>query len=204
MATARRARASTYDHRHLLVPLQYVRHDANMQYCIPKVNTANALLHLLIGWAKVTIWQFMDYVTEDGKCPIADWYQAQGQEVQVAFDQIAYALRRIRDWGRRWQIKPLKKEHAGLWQVRFKIGEKDKEIKYRPVRIVTRDARLSAVGQFVFLLGCQKQLGQYSPPTAFADALDLKRQFDAGKGRLNDHFESLDEISILEIPTRLC
>jgi hypothetical protein len=161
-------------------------------------------LHFLIGWAKVAIWQFMDYVTEDGKCPIADWYEAQDQEAQVAFDQIVYGLRRIRDWSRRWQIKLLSKEHAGLWQVRFKLGEKDEETKYRPVGIVTKDARESPVGQFVFLLGCRKQLGQYSPPTAFDDALDLKRQFDAGRGRLNDHFEPLEEISITEVPTRLC
>lgn len=134
------------------------------------------------------IWQFMDYVAEDGKNRIADWYSRQDEEVRVAFDQIVYAIRRMRDWSGRWQIKPLTEQHAGLWEVRFKIGEEDDEVKYRPVGVVVRDARVFPTGQFVFLSGCHKKLGQYSPPTAFDDALDLKRQFEAGRGILHDHF----------------
>ena len=136
----------------------------------------------------MAIWEFMDYVSDDGKNRIADWYVEQELEVQVAFDQVVYDIRRIRDWSHRWQIKPLVREHAGLWQVRFRIGDGNEEVKYRPVGIVTRDARVFPTGQFVFVLGCQKRFGQYIPPTAFADALDLKRQLEAGRGTLHDHF----------------
>jgi len=136
----------------------------------------------------MSVWEFMDYVSASGQNRILDWYEAQELEAQVAFDQTVYALRRIRDWHGRWQIKPLTKTHAGLWQVRFKIGRAENEIKYRPVGIVTRDARVSPTGQFVLLLGCQKKLGQYSPPAAFDEALELKRDFEAGRGDLYEHF----------------
>jgi hypothetical protein len=125
-------------------------------------------------------WRFLNYCTEEGRNLFREWYEEQDAAVQAEIDTIIIVLRATLDWKGRKDCLPLKKRHAGLWEVRFTVNK----IRYRPVGFFGPKS-----GEFTLLLGCSKKIrGAYTPPNAFDKALELLKSFrEAGKGRVCDH-----------------
>jgi hypothetical protein len=134
-------------------------------------------------------WVFRDYVTQRGNCPIREWYDAQIPEVQGFFDQLVRDLAALSRWPTSGKfIEELRKTHKGLWTLRFKLDEDDDDKKYRPAGIVTRPpGGQFGQGEFVFLLGCHKRWGVYTPPYAFCTALSLRQQYYDNEGTTYVH-----------------
>jgi hypothetical protein len=128
----------------------------------------------------MTYWQFAVYHTEDGRDLTQEWYDNEEPEVQAKFDSILRILEGTEDLSRYEKFfSCLKKEHLGLWEIRFWIV---KEKKYRPVGFFT-----FTYHQFVLVLGCHKIGGNYYPHDAFNVALELRRQFlEEGRGTIHE------------------
>jgi len=127
-------------------------------------------------------WQFMNYHTEEGRNLIQEWYEAEDEAVQAAFDMTLNTLAGLRDWTDTWQFKILTGNHAGLCELKFLVGK----TKYRPVGFFDPGASVST--QFVLILGCKKSGRIYTPVGAFDTALELKRLYiDEGKGSIHEH-----------------
>jgi len=128
-------------------------------------------------------WQFKDYVTEDQRSPILEWYGTLPEDVQAAFDLLVKVLSETEDWD---EVKPTKRKykeltkgHAGLCELKLKVGDR----KFRPLGILRRETR-----EFIFLGGVEK-IGQNAtdPEGAFDSALHLKGRFDEGRGVTRDY-----------------
>lgn len=129
------------------------------------------------------LWTFKAYHLEGGTCPIRDWYGAQDIEVQAEFDATLVTLAATEDWEDTRQFKALKRDHAGLGEIRFRLEGKAAR-RFRPVGIWPPIAE----HEFIFLLGCEKQSrGLYIPPDAFALALRYKRDLESGIGELYEY-----------------
>jgi hypothetical protein len=125
----------------------------------------------------------MDYIPEDGRNLIQEWYEAQDEAVQVAFD---YALKEIlgtEDLTDSKQFKPLKRQHVGLWEVVVEVGHSSGKRQFRPVGFWNYDLR-----DFILVNACQKS-GRFTvPPGVFDSALDILEQyFHEGRGIINEH-----------------
>ena len=104
------------------------------------------------------VWTFLDYVTEDGRNLVQEWYAVQDARVRAEFDQTLEWLRGISDWEDEdvEQFKPLKQKHVGLGEVRFHVlatqagSKRPFRRRFRPVGLwpPTREF------QFILLLGC--------------------------------------------------
>jgi hypothetical protein len=128
-------------------------------------------------------WWFKEYVTDQQRCPIVDWYGMLEPEAQAAFDLTVKVLSETEDWDEvkatRRKYKELSRSHQGLCELKFKLGRR----RFRPLGVLIRDNR-----EFVFLGGCEKKgRGESDPPGAFAGALRLKKQFEEGRGRTREH-----------------
>lgn len=138
----------------------------------------------------MAVWKFFDYVTEDARNLIDDWYVAQDPEVQAEFDATLLILAATEDWEDQnfEEFKPLVNQHAGLGEVRFYVdalapGAKNPHRRrFRPVGIwpTTIDH------EFVFLLGCEKKGRQFIPHAAFDAALKHKAKFEEGRGTIRE------------------
>jgi hypothetical protein len=133
-------------------------------------------------------WRFMDYWTGDNPSRnlIREWYLAEDVKVQAEFENVINFLEGQKNWDGLHEIQPLEKGHLGLWEIRFTITETKKRLgrpfwRYRPVGF-QHGSR-----QFVFLRGCKKWMASYKPAECFDLALDLKKQFDQGRGTIRDH-----------------
>ena len=124
-------------------------------------------------------WRFLDYHSESGTNLIQEWYARQ-DEREADFDVILNVLSATQNWNGRKDCRPLKRSHAGLWEIRFTVNK----IRYRPVGFFGPGS-----GEFTLLLGCSKRIrGNYTPSNAFDLALELRRKLiEEGKGRINDH-----------------
>jgi hypothetical protein len=128
-------------------------------------------------------WRFKDYVTEDRRSPLLEWYGMLDGDVQAAFDLLLKFLSETEDWDEakssRKKYKELFGKHEGLCELILKVGKR----KFRPLGILHRDSR-----EFVFLGGAEKVgQGVTDPEGAFDLALHLKKQFDEGKGVTRDY-----------------
>ncbi len=133
----------------------------------------------------MAFWEFFDYITEDHKCPILDWWGVQEGGVQAAFDVLLKTLIEREDWE---SVKPSKRQHrvltgdhAGMCELKFKVEGIG---KFRPLglwRPIQRD--------FIFFGACRKRMKPFStiPPDAFDDAYKLMRRFEDGKGDIRKH-----------------
>lgn len=130
----------------------------------------------------MALWRILAYHLEGSSCPIRDWYAIQDVEVQAAFDAALTTLSATADWMDTWQFKELKRDHAGLGEIRFKL-EGPPIRRFRPVGIwppiVERE--------FVLLLGCEKHRHVYMPRDAFTLALDYRRRLQAGIGEVHEY-----------------
>ena len=135
-------------------------------------------MHIEDGWCSMAIWQFMDYVSEDQRSPLLEWYGTVPEEVQAAFDVLVKSLSETEDWDeikpRRRKYKELIREHKGLCELILNVDDRS----FRPLGILRRETR-----EFVFLGGCEKiGQGATDPEGAFDAALHLKAQLDEGRG----------------------
>ena len=130
----------------------------------------------------MALWRIMAYHPEPESCPIQEWYAAQDEGVQAAFDAVLTTLGATVDWIDTWQFKALTRNHVGLGEIRFKL-EGPPMRRFRPVGIwpPLRER------EFILLLGCEKNRHVYIPPDAFMVALQHKRQLEAGEGEIHDY-----------------
>jgi hypothetical protein len=126
----------------------------------------------------MAFWEFRDYVTDDQRSPLLEWYGMLDGDIQAAFDLLLKNLAETEDWDevkpKRRKYKELTREHNGLCELFLNVDGRS----FRPLGILHRDIRV-----FILLGGCEK-LGQDStePEGAFDSALRFKRQLDAGRG----------------------
>jgi hypothetical protein len=123
-------------------------------------------------------WRFTEYLTEEPRCPIIEWYGLLDADVQAALDLLVKILSETEDWdeasSNRRKYKELSRHHVGLCELRFKVGRR----RFRPLGIIDKENRT-----FMFLCGCEKfGRGATDPEGAFEIALRLKEQFEAGRG----------------------
>jgi hypothetical protein len=139
----------------------------------------------------MAFWQFFDYITEDNKNPLSDWYGTLEPDEKAIFDILVKQLAETEDWAavkkKRRKYKELEWEDIGLTQLIFEterryLGRHFKK-QFRPIGIWKKDE-----WQFIFLNGCQKHgvLGT-TPPDAFKEARRLREQLEAGRGTTREH-----------------
>jgi hypothetical protein len=128
----------------------------------------------------MAFWQFKDYVTDEipPRSPMLDWYGTLPEEVQAGLDVLLKTLTETEDWDEakpsKRKYKELTREHQGLCELLLKVGKRN----FRPVGILQREIR-----EFIFLGGAEKVgQGATDPEGAFDAALNLKRQFEEGRG----------------------
>jgi hypothetical protein len=139
----------------------------------------------------MALWEFFDYVTEDGENLIRAWYIDQDLAVQAQFDVTLTLLGAIADWEDEIveEFKPLINEHIGLGEIRFYIDErrpgakKATKRRFRPVGIWPPPKDFA----FILLLGCEKKRTAYIPARAFDSALRYKAALENGKGIICEH-----------------
>jgi hypothetical protein len=128
-------------------------------------------------------WQFRDYVTEDRRSPLLEWYGMLDEEAQAAFDVLLKTLSETEDWDEvkstRRKYKELFGQHAGLCEIILTVNRR----KFRPLGILIRGTQ-----EFILLGGAEKiGHGTTDPEGAFDMALRLKKQFDEGRGATRDY-----------------
>ena len=130
----------------------------------------------------MSLWRFMDYVTEDRRCPIIEWYGTQEDEVQAEFDIFVKELSESDDWDepkpKKRRYKFLTGRHVGLCELKFRV----KGRKFRLIGVLSRGNR-----EFVFLGGCEKRRMSTLPLDAFDAAFRLKESFEQGRGATREH-----------------
>jgi hypothetical protein len=129
------------------------------------------------------MWGIKAYHLEGGTCPIRDWYRLQDVSVQAVFDAALATLRGTVDWTDTKAFEALKRDHTGLGEIRFKL-EKPRVRRFRPVGIWPPVVDY----EFVLLVGCEKERnGVLIPSDAFTMALEYKRRWERGEGRIDDY-----------------
>ncbi|HVB58595.1 MAG TPA: hypothetical protein VNE63_19500 [Candidatus Acidoferrales bacterium] len=129
-------------------------------------------------------WKFKDYVTEQHRSPLLEWYGTLEEGVQAEFDLLLKNLDETEDWDevkpRKRKYKELSRRHEGLCELLLKVGKR----KFRPLGILRRETR-----EFIFLGGAEK-IGQDAtdPEGAFDEALRLKGKFEEGRGEVRDYY----------------
>jgi hypothetical protein len=137
----------------------------------------------------MALWRFLDYRTDDeiSKNLIQLWYGEQDLDVQAEFDATVVILTATEDWRKAKAFGVLRRQHAGLGELRFAVRKKrhGKEVirRFRPVGIWREEAR-----GFVFLVGCEKARGVYTPANAFDLALAYKAKLERGEGDTCEHY----------------
>jgi hypothetical protein len=134
----------------------------------------------------MAVWRFFDYVTNDERDLLEDWYQAQGPEVQAEFDVTIALLAATENWedDEFLGFKKLQNKHLGLGEMRFHIvvtppsSRRRYKRRFRPVGIWP----CQTAGEFIFILGCEKSGRNYIPHAAFDLALGYKTEFEHGRG----------------------
>lgn len=126
-------------------------------------------------------WRFTEYVTDEPRrCPIIERYGTLEPTVQAEFDILVKVLSETNDWDHvKPKYKDLNREHAGLCELRLKVGRRH----FRPIGILLRDERT-----FIFLGGCEKLgRGATQPAGAFDRAARLKEHLETGRGAIRDY-----------------
>jgi hypothetical protein len=130
----------------------------------------------------MALWRIMAYHLAGDFCPIQRWYAIQDVEVQAAFDAALTTLSATADWSDTSQFKELTGTHAGLGEIRFKL-EGPPIRRFRPVGIWPPIIE----GEFILLLGSEKNRNVYIPRDAFTLTLEYKRRWERGEGEIHDY-----------------
>ena len=116
------------------------------------------------------LWWFADLLSESGRNPIQDWYEALPPEARAEFDTTLQYLANMKEW-RRPEFDWLHgKRFSGIGEIRFKAGR----IQYRPLGCVGTER-----SQFVSLLGCFKKGKNYTPRDSLNTAARRRDLFRA-------------------------
>src|SRR6266849_5914645 len=106
----------------------------------------------------MSLWAFFDYITEDGRNLVHDWYVIQDPAVRAQFDATLFILGALQEWEGVEEFKPLTNKHLGLGEIRFHVDETTPGAKrphrrrFRPVGIWPK----LKDGEFILILGCEK------------------------------------------------
>jgi hypothetical protein len=129
------------------------------------------------------VWQIKAYWHPGDTCPVQDWYRGQDVEIQAEFDATLKTLKAIVDWSDTKSFGVLKRDHAGLGEMRFGVNKPQKR-RFRPVGIWPPIVEW----EFILLIGCEKERnGVLIPENAFTLALEYKRRFENGEGRIENY-----------------
>jgi hypothetical protein len=137
----------------------------------------------------MALWSFWDYITEDNQDLIADWYALQDDDVQAQFDATLLILSATEDWESEHLevFKSLKREHAGLGEIRFHVmalapgAARPHRRRFRPVGIWPAVNR-----EFILILGCEKSGRTFIPHDAFGLAIRHKALLEEGRGMIRE------------------
>jgi hypothetical protein len=138
----------------------------------------------------MALWKFFNYVTEDNRNLMDEWYTAQDPEVQAEFDATLFILGATEDWEDEnvEEFKALTKAHAGLGEIRFSVdalasgAKKPHRRRFRPVGIWPPAMNR----EFVLILGCEKSGRTFIPHDAFGVALRHKALLEQGRGTISE------------------
>ena len=131
----------------------------------------------------MAIWQIKAYWLPGDTCPIQDWYRAQDVEAQAVFDATLGTLTATVDWADTKSFGELKRDHAGLGEIRFRLEGPEKR-RFRPVGIWPPITER----EFILLVGCEKKRnGVLIPENAFTLALEYRRRLADGEGRIDEY-----------------
>jgi hypothetical protein len=125
----------------------------------------------------------MDYWTEDGLNLIKQWYDTQEAKVQVAFDFALKEMLITKDLTGSEQFKPMRRHHAGLWEVVLEVHDCGKKRQIRPVGFWHYGQR-----DFILVDACEKS-GRFTIPAGVFDSASdiLGRFFHEGRGTIYEH-----------------
>jgi hypothetical protein len=124
----------------------------------------------------MAIWQFMDYISPQGRNLIADWYARLLRQEQSDFMVLIRILANTRQWPR-GAYRPLGKQYSGLGELRFTSERKEHRVIgcFGP-----------AAGQFTMLVGCFHKQRVYTPANALDTAIQRRRFLERGEGSVRE------------------
>jgi hypothetical protein len=124
------------------------------------------------------VWQFMDYISVQGRNAITDWYDRLLSQEQTDFDTMIRILAKTRQW-RMPEFRWIKgRPYAGLGEIRFTSERKQHRVVgfYGPRQ-----------QQFTMLIGCTHKQNIYNPPNALDTAARRKREIETGDAGVQRH-----------------
>lgn len=140
------------------------------------------ILHSPAAGEIMAYWEFLDYITEDHRNPVMDWWGGLEPQPMADFDVLVAALSETEDWDEakksKRKYKELTRNYPGLFELIFKADGKN----FRPLGILKRIER-----QFIFLGGCEKHPFWTVPANAFENAYKLKTKLEKGRGATRAH-----------------
>jgi hypothetical protein len=124
------------------------------------------------------VWQFMDYISPQGRNMIADWYAGLLTQEQSDFDALIQVLAKMRQW-QEPAFKRLKgRAYRGLGEIRFTSERK----QHRVIRFFGPNPQQSTL-----LIGCSHKQRIYNPPEALDTAARRKHDIESGIARVLPH-----------------
>jgi phage-related protein len=115
------------------------------------------------------VWQFMDYISPQGRNMIGHWYDGLLSRERTDFDSFIRILAKTREW-RYPDFKWLKgRRFRGLGEIRFESEKK----AHRVIGYFNLNSR-----QFVMLIGCFHKQNIYTPANALETAVRRKQFLD--------------------------
>jgi hypothetical protein len=130
----------------------------------------------------MSYWEFFDYITEDRRNPVLEWWGTLEPEPKADFEFLVLTLSETEDWDemkeRKRKYKELARRYPGMYELKYKVAGTN----FRPLGILKRVER-----QFIFLGGCEKHGLWTAPPGAFDEAYKLKKQYEQGRGTIRAH-----------------
>jgi len=122
------------------------------------------------------VWQFMDYISPQGRNVIADWHAGLLRQEQSDFLAVIRILAKMQHWRGR-AFKPLKGPYQGMGEIRYTSERKE----HRVIGFVWPSAQ-----QFTMLIGCFHKQRVYHPTNAFNTALQRRKFLEQGKGSIRE------------------
>lgn len=122
-----------------------------------------------------TTWTFHDFVYENGKNPVREWF-TEHEEAGDQFVKILKDCAKTEDHTQ-WGLKRLNGEFRSLWEFRYYSEDKQHRVimQFGPGR--------KAV---VLLAGCYHKGKVYTPANALQTALSRSRMLECGEGKTHE------------------
>ena len=124
----------------------------------------------------MAIWQFMDYISPQGRNVIDDWYTGLLTQEQSDFKALLRILAKTRQWPR-GAFKLLGRPYPGLGELRF-------ESQKRALRVIGCFG--PGPWQFTMLIGCFHKQRVYTPANALDTAMQRKRLLARREGSVRE------------------